>query len=226
VGTEHGWTFIYIKDASELPRALQFAKQYQPALVFAEDVDRHVTGERTDKMDMILNTLDGIDTKHTEIMVVLTTNHLDQVNQAMLRPGRLDVILNIVPPDAKAVERLVRVYARGRLDGAADLARAGELLAGFTPAVVREVVERAKLGSISRTGRADATLLGIDIEISAETMVQQQALLKKPEPVVRDWSASMVAEIGSQVYNDLKANGIGSQIHATHEATKEILNRL
>lgn len=222
VGTENGWTFVYIKDASELPQAIGFAKLYQPAVIFAEDVDRHVTGERTDKMDMILNTLDGIDSKHTEIMTVLTTNHLDQINRAMLRPGRLDVILNIVPPDAKAVERLVRVYARQGLAPDADLTRVGEVLAGYTPAIIREVVERAKLSTIGRTGAANAAIEAQDIEVSAATMVQQQNLLAKPEVPAANWGDELVTAVADRAYENLKTNGLGKQIAQSHQILENV----
>lgn len=223
VGTAHGWTFVYIKDASELPEAIRFANMYQPAVIFAEDVDRHVTGERTDDMDQILNTLDGIDGKHSELMVVLTTNHLDQINRAMLRPGRLDVILNITAPDAEAVQRLIGVYARGRLAENTDLAAAGELLAGYTPAIVREVVERAKLTCITRTGQADSPLTGADVALSAKTMVQQQALLKAPEPKVIDWHGGLVEAIATATKDTLKSNGLGTMVEQVQQIHKEVV---
>lgn len=222
VGTEAGWTFIYIKDAGQLPSAIQFAQLYQPAVIFAEDVDRHVTGERTDAMDQILNTLDGIDTKTAELMVVLTTNHLDQINRAMLRPGRLDVILNITAPDAEAVQRLIKVYARGRLAEDTNLEQAAAMLAGYTPAIVREVVERAKLTCISRTGKADSPLTGDDISLSAKTMVQQQALLKAPEPKPTEWHTGLVEAVAHATKETLHGNGVGkmiSQVQEIHEHT-------
>lgn len=216
-GTDHGWTFIYIADASQLPAAIRFANMYQPAIIFAEDVDRHVTGERTEQMDTILNTLDGIDSKHTELMVILTTNHLDQINRAMLRPGRLDVILNITAPDAEAVQRLVTMYVRGRLEEGTDLAKAGELLAGYTPAIIREVVERAKLTGIARTGDANAALTGEDIVVSAMTMVQQQNLLKAPEKKAESWSAGLVQAIAESTKETLHGNGVGTMIRQVQE---------
>ena len=225
VGTENGWTFIYIKDAGELPRAIKFAAMYQPAVIFAEDVDRHMAGGRTEAMDEILNTLDGIDSKHMELMVVLTTNHLDQINSAMLRPGRLDVILNITTPDSEAVMRLIHVYGRGTIDQKTDLTKAGELLQGYTPAVIREVVERAKLVSIARTGQPGSTLIGADIETSALTMVQQQALLKKPDPVKESWHSGMVEEIADKVHTTMNGNGLGEmrrEVNSTLQTTQRI----
>lgn len=221
VATENGWTFVYIKDASELPHAYKFAALYQPSVIFAEDVDRFMGGEeRTAAMDMILNTLDGIDSKTTEIMVILTTNHLEQVNRAMLRPGRLDVILEITPPDAEAVTRLIRVYGRDSLNPKADLDEAGVLLKGLTPAVIREVVERSKLASIKRTGKANSKVIGTDIEVAAKTMLQQQNLLAPPKVVEETWPEGLVTNIAAEVFDKLKGDGLGKmevQVRETHE---------
>lgn len=218
IATDNKWTFVYIKNASELPHAVKFAALYQPAVIFAEDVDRYMGGEeRTDAMDTILNTLDGIDSKSSEIMVILTTNHLEQVNRAMLRPGRLDVILNIVPPDAEAVERLIRVYGRAALDKSTDLVEAGKLLQGYTPAIIREVVERAKLASISRTGKTGTKMIGADIEVAAKTMVQQQNLLQPPKVVEQTWPDGLVEHIAEKVQSNLKADGLGKMEERVRE---------
>ncbi|MEX0632803.1 hypothetical protein M8494_14790 [Serratia ureilytica] len=45
-------------------------------MIFCEDIDRAVSGERSVAMDDILNILDGIDTKANNIITVLTTNQL------------------------------------------------------------------------------------------------------------------------------------------------------
>lgn len=223
VATSNGWTFIYIKDASELPHALKFAQMYQPAVIFGEDVDRFMAGGRTAEMDTILNTLDGIDSKTSEIMVVLTTNHLEQINKAMLRPGRLDVVLNIVPPDAEAVQRLVRVYGRGLISDKTNLAEVGTLLAGQTPAVIREVVERSKLASISRTGKASSKIEGVDIEVAAKTMVQQQALLAPTpdkEPNVFELLATGIAV---KTHEKMLDNGLGKGLKEVREIHDQIV---
>lgn len=218
---KNGWTFIYLKDAGELPTAIHFAKALQPAVIFAEDIDRQTAGERSEEMDEILNTLDGIDTKTTQIMVVLTTNYLENINQAMLRPGRLDVILKVTAPDAEAVTRLVKVYARGKLSPDADLTEAGKLLDGYTAAVIREVVERAKLMTINRTGSATAEMTAEDIIVSAKTIVQQQNLLKKPEAQPSSWHLGMIQAVAEKVTDTFKANGLGTmeaQVEEIHSA--------
>lgn len=175
--TSVGRTFIYLKDVSHLADALEFAKQYAPAVVFAEDVDRMVGGSRDQAVDKILNTIDGLDSKESKVMVILTTNHVDKINKALLRPGRMDLALEIGPPDAKAVERLINLYARGLLEDSTDLTRVGEALQGQIPAVIREAVERAKLSSVARGGKLVITEQ--DLLLAAETLVDHITLLNE-----------------------------------------------
>lgn len=147
---DNGITYVYVPRADELSDAIQFAKQYQsPAcVVFCEDIDRALNGERSVAMDDILNIIDGIDTKHSHIITVLTTNDLKGIHAAMLRPGRLDAVIEVLPPDAKAVERLLRFYAGPAIAPETNLEKAGLALDGNIPAVIAEVIKRAKLAQL------------------------------------------------------------------------------
>lgn len=179
---ENGWTFIYLEDVENLPRALEFAKQYEPAMVFAEDIDRVTEGkddaERDDTLNDIANTLDGITSKSCRVFVVLTTNHPDRINRVMLRPGRIDCYIEVAPPDAEAAERLARLYARGLIDESEDLSEASQRLAGLIPAVIREVVERSKLHAIARKSPGAALMLTAqDLNEAVESMRPHLELL-------------------------------------------------
>src|SRR5258708_32271027 len=139
-----GWTFVYCETAPELSDVVRFAQQYAPAVVFCEDIDRVVSGDRDIDMDQILSIVDGIESKESEILLVLTTNDAKDINQAMLRPGRLDSVINVTPPDPGAVIRLIHLYARGILANGEDLTAVGAHLAGPIPAVIQEGVEPSK----------------------------------------------------------------------------------
>jgi transitional endoplasmic reticulum ATPase len=151
------------------------------AAVFCEDIDRAVHGERTIEMDEILNIIDGIDTKSANIMVILTTNHLDNINPAMLRPGRLDAVIDVLPPDGPAVEKLLRVYGGENLAETTNLHQVGELLSGTIPAVIAEVVKRAKLSQLSLQKRGEKVTMLTESALieSASTMQAQLRLLNK-----------------------------------------------
>lgn len=189
IAVQAGWTVIYLEDTDRLHEALQFAKQYQPAMVIAEDIDRvdRNGSDRSDRMNEILNTVDGVEMKGTEVMVVLTTNHVERITKAMLRPGRLDAVIPVRPPDAVAAQKLVRLYSRGKLEEKADLTKVGELLDGHIPAVIREVVERAKLAAVHRNGMAghptmDFVIEPVDLEVAATGMNAHLALLEEAKP--------------------------------------------
>lgn len=172
-----GRTFVYLRDVAHLSDAIKFAQQYAPAIVFAEDIDRVTGGGRDGALDEILNTLDGVDSKESKVMVILTTNNIEKVNRAMLRPGRIDVALMIGPPDGPAAERLVIQYARGLLVKNIDLTEVGAQLSGEIPAVIREAVERAKLSGIARGGKLRIT--ADDLLLAARTLSDHIALMNE-----------------------------------------------
>lgn len=216
---ENGWTFITLDRATGLRQALEFAKRYAPAVVFAEDIDRS-TEERDDNANDLSLVLDGALSKNSEVMVVLTTNNVDKIHPVMLRPGRLDAVISVLPPDAKAVERLIRLYARSTLSPAVNLETIGKQLEGHIPAVIREVVERSKLAMIARGGDS---LAEQDLIVSATGMKQHMALLNPPAPTELTPQARVghdIAEIITKIVADSVA-GTVTKIKEDTEALRE-----
>lgn len=173
---QNGVTFIYVDKAEDYAAAVEFAKMYCTplAVIFCEDIDRVTSGERSQEIDGILNIIDGVDSKNFSIMTVLTTNRLDRITPAMQRPGRLDAIIQVEPPDAEAAQRLVRAYGGALIKQDADLTKVGERLAGYIPAVIAEVVKRAKLAQLRQLDRG-ATLTEISPEAVLEATLTIQA---------------------------------------------------
>lgn len=180
---ENGWTFIYLKDVTKISKAYAFAKNYQPAVIFSEDIDQVLKVEkekdRDAKVNQILNEIDGIDTKGLEIITVLTTNHIEKITQAALRPGRFDGVIRVDPPNQNTVERLIRMYAGNLLSEDVDISSSSEILQGEVPALIREVVERSKLSAIRREG--ELRLNADDILLVARSMKNHMELLKPKE---------------------------------------------
>ncbi|MEN3238231.1 ATP-binding protein [Methylobacterium ajmalii] len=176
VAADHGWTFITLDRVQGLKAAIEFARAYQPCVIFAEDIDRAADRDDEDVNDLV-NMLDGVLTKDAEIMVVLTTNFIEKIDKALLRPGRFDAVISIQPPDAETSVRLIQTYARGLL-GEGDLTQVGGVIAGWIPATIREVVERAKLSMLT-DDRAQIT--PDDLMISAVGMKRHMELLEPKE---------------------------------------------
>lgn len=203
-----GVTYIYCPQADELAGIVEFARQYEPAVVFCEDIDRETSGERTATMDELLNILDGVDSKTSEIIVVLTTNDIGKMNPAVLRPGRVDAIIEIERPDPDAVQRLIRMYGGENIDPDAKLEEVGISLAGSIPAVIEEVVKRAKLAQLTLTpkGQRIGKISAKALQVSADSMKTQQELLEdKRIPETPDVEKALVALLAKVIDNSTEA---------------------
>ena len=179
MAVQAGVTFMDLEDSRQLPQAVQFARMFGGMVViFAEDIDRcDENGTRTDAFNDILNTVDGLTSKTDEVLIVYTTNHIEKISKAMLRQGRIDKVINIKAPDADAAQRLVRLYARHMLHEDEDLSQVGELLVGFIPAAIREVVEQSKLAAIERGDVHRIT--SEDLKVTVENTLEHMDLLKE-----------------------------------------------
>lgn len=109
---EFGKTGIYIRDTNELQYVLTNFTKFDlldQTIFFAEDIDQIAsTSERDDKMNGILNIIDGAMSKNSSFKLILTTNHEDRLNQALRRPGRIDVIIQFNSPDLSTTEEIIR----------------------------------------------------------------------------------------------------------------------
>lgn len=144
-GLDKAMAYFYCKDASVFHMLLAQAKNYQPAIVFLEDVDEIGAGEKRDAdMNRILNTLDGVQTKGNNLTVIFTTNHETRINPALRRPGRIDLVVNFGNPDKAAVGKIFRTYLK-ELPESENLNY--EELSNRTPdcsgAVIAEIAKRA-----------------------------------------------------------------------------------
>jgi len=198
---DNGWTFILLDRVQGLRAALEFANRYSPAVVFAEDIDR-IAEERNEDANDLINTIDGVVSKRSEIMTILTTNFAEKLNPVILRPGRLDAVISLRAPGPRTAEKLMRHYAGRLLDPQEDLVPAGMELAGQIPASIRECVERAKLGMI---GRGANKLESRDLVIAAKTMKNHLALLNrdnKTETTVERLAQSLKEVVSGPLVTD------------------------
>lgn len=140
-----GMSFFYLKDAKLFDRVLNTLKQYSPAILFVEDIDE-IAGsqDRDTAMNKILNTLDGVQTKGNNLITIFTTNHIDRLNAALRRPGRIDLIVRFQNPNKVAIEKIYNAYLRD-LKGfdTLDMAAIVERTPDAQGAVIAEIAKRA-----------------------------------------------------------------------------------
>lgn len=212
---EHGWTFILIPKAKSLAEAMMFANRYAPAVVFAEDIDQVTGGDRDEAFNHLLNTVDGVNTKNSDVMLVFTTNHLGKIERTMVRPGRIDAIIEFPPPDHSTIEKFLRHYGGALIAPGVSLLKSADALEGAIPAICREAVERAKLYALSRGAEPTGIqLTDEDIYVAVQTMKSHTDFFQsKREKVVSPEEAMGIAlknllvssEAGAAIKKDLEA---------------------
>ncbi|AQP46734.1 hypothetical protein BW730_03515 [Tessaracoccus aquimaris] len=104
-----GQTLALVRQATSIARHLQ------PAIVVLEDCDlvameRGYDPSGNPLLFELLDALDGLDSD-TDIAFVLTTNRVDVLEEALTqRPGRVDLAVEIPPPDEASRRRLLDLY--------------------------------------------------------------------------------------------------------------------
>lgn len=102
----------------ELDQTWRRAAQHAPCIVLIEDVD-HVFHGRENIVehsplthDALLNCLDGVQ-RTSGVITIMTTNHPDQLDEALTRPGRVDVRLEMTRPDYAGRAKICRRILHG-----------------------------------------------------------------------------------------------------------------
>lgn len=209
----NGWTFLYIKDPSDLPKAVKFSELYGRTVIFCEDIDQafHGTNGRRSVEDgttEIVNIADGIESKHRELIMVFTTNHEEMIDKAMLRTGRIDSIIRFTPPDAEAAQKLLRQYGRGLIPATEDLSEVGKAMDGFKPSDIREAVERSKYAALDRSGGDPNISISAEDLLGAAFDLQEHIEMVTPEVPDDRSDIEKAAETHANVLGDWLCNAI------------------
>jgi transitional endoplasmic reticulum ATPase len=135
------------------------AHQAAPCIIFLDELDSlapsrssgssdsHVT-ERV--VSQLLTEIDGLE-ELNNVLVIGATNRVDLIDNALLRPGRFDRILEVPMPDSKAREHIFKIHTKKKpLDNNINFARLVELADGFSGAEVEGVCNRAAMSAIRR----------------------------------------------------------------------------
>ena len=217
---ENGWTFVYCRpNRDDLYEVMQTARMYQPSVVFFEDLEVMAGAQERDHISQLLDVFDGIQSKDAKIMAILTTNHADKIHKGMLRPGRLDAVIEIEKLDAAGIQQLVEnVVPSAAL--AEDLkhthkdfekgwAEITSAMDDFLPAFVREAGERAVRYSLARNGGKLTTVSKADLIDSATGLRSQFELMDGAREVQeRPRLETAMAALVSEAVVDLKLETI------------------
>lgn len=139
-----GQTLAFVRQATMIARHLQ------PAIVVLEDcdlvaMDRDYGGGGQPLLFELLDSLDGLDSD-TDIAFVLTTNRVDVLEEALTqRPGRVDLAVEIAPPDRNARRRLLELYQGKVTFSPAALDQVALRSDAYTASFFKELIRRAVL---------------------------------------------------------------------------------
>lgn len=133
------------------------AKQSAPSVIFFDeldsiaqirnetDSDSHV-GERV--LSQLLTELDGIE-ELKDIVVIGATNRLDMIDQALIRPGRFDKLIEVPLPGNVEREKIFDIYIKNKpLSNDVNIHQLSEMSEGLNGAFISTICSIATVDAI------------------------------------------------------------------------------
>jgi transitional endoplasmic reticulum ATPase len=135
------------------------ARQAAPCIIFLDEVDAlvprrgsgssesHVTES---VVSQILTEIDGLEELHN-VLIIGATNRLDIVDEALLRPGRFDRIIEVSFPDYKGRQHIFEIHTKKKpLAKDVNIPKLVELTNGFSGAEIGAVTNQAAIIALKR----------------------------------------------------------------------------
>jgi len=147
---------FYGAGVSKVKELFKLARKNAPCVLFIDEVDgigkrsqgaQGGQGGAESELNRIINRvlveMDGFESLDN-VVVVAATNHEDNIDPAMRRPGRFDMLVRLTLPTLPDRQQLFNLYI-GKLthDGTADTAALARMTAGLTPAEIANTVNKA-----------------------------------------------------------------------------------
>ena len=178
--------------AARIRKLFAEARKNAPAIVFIDELDSvgaHAHGhgfnrEQDQTLNQLLVELDGFDGAG-QVVVMGASNRIEDLDPALLRPGRFDRQMLVPPPDLAGREAILRVHTRGKpLAADTSLATVARQTSGLTGAELANVCNEAAIAA----GRRGASALSqIDFDWALERVVaglQQKKVLTEKERMI------------------------------------------
>lgn len=127
--------------------------EIKKAIVFIDEID--AIGKREgNSLDStiteLLTQMDGFE-ENDSIIVIAASNHISNIDPALLRAGRFSKIIKIGLPDSSKREALLKYYTNGiPLSFGINLKKIAEASNNFSPADLKELVQKASSLALSQ----------------------------------------------------------------------------
>lgn len=175
--------------ASRVRTLFQNARKSRPAVIFIDEVDalagkrKEHGGEESEKtLTELLVQLDG-GNDNEGILFIAATNRKDMLDEAFLRPGRIDYTFNVPLPDTHGRREIIDIHTKGRLladEVYASLDVLAESTSGFSGAELSSLFETASKRAI-RDGREQIGKGDLDFAIDRTILGSTSRTLNDPD---------------------------------------------
>lgn len=135
------------------------ARQAAPCIIFLDEVDALVPRRGSSGSDshvtenvvsQILTEIDGLEELHN-VLIIGATNRLDIVDEALLRPGRFDRVIEVPYPDNKGREQILKIHTKKKpLADDVNMPKLVEMTEGFSGAEIAAVANAAAIAALKR----------------------------------------------------------------------------
>jgi cell division protease FtsH len=153
--------------ASRIRKLFQTARKNAPSIIFIDELDavgaartgHGFNREQDQTLNQLLVELDGFATG-AQVVVMGASNRIQDLDPALLRPGRFDRQLLVAPPDLAGREKILEVHTRGKpLAEDIDLHSVARQTAGLAGADLANICNEAAIfagrRNLDRIGQAE-----------------------------------------------------------------------
>ncbi|MCL7397254.1 MAG: CDC48 family AAA ATPase [Thaumarchaeota archaeon] len=140
------------------------ARQAAPCIIFFDEIESVIP--RKDLVDdssgvtnrvssQLLSEMDGVE-ELSDVIVIGATNRPDLIDPAVMRPGRLDRLIYVPPPDEKARYSILKIYTRKMpLAHDVNLRELAARTEGYSGADLESLCREAALNSLRKNIEAE-----------------------------------------------------------------------
>ncbi len=163
------------------------ARQAAPCIIFFDEIDSLVPRRggsdsshvSENVVSQILTEIDGLEEIHG-VVIIGATNRLDIVDEALLRPGRFDRIIEVPKPDARGRRLIFEIHTKKKpLASDVDLEKIVEITDGFSGADIAGICNRAAITALKRHVEGQVKTIK-EIRISQRDLVDAINKVKPP----------------------------------------------
>ena len=129
--------------------------------------------------------MDGF-SQNDNVIVIAATNRRDVLDNALLRPGRFDRIVNVPLPDKPSRLSIFNVHLQNKtIEDNIDLNYFSEMTAGFSGAQIKNLINEAAINAVREFKTTISQKikvfksLGIEIPDDIVRMIEEQVIPKE-----------------------------------------------